>query len=299
MEKTSIRKKVQGTIDRSATASSRASRLPSGSILCSKTIMIDNEYYDREAASWWSATDGPLKMIRYTMNPLRSAYVKRILAGIGYDNEGKCVLDVGCGGGFLAEEAAKYGLETTGIDPSKASLVEARANAKSSGLDIDYHEGFGEDLPFEDETFDIVFCCDVFEHVKDFPKVIEEIGRVLKPGGLIFFETINKTILSYFVVIFVLQNWSFTRVIPRNIHSWNLFVRPSKLKKKLGAQGIETKDLRGVMPGWNLPKIILGLHRKANEEITFDELCKVFKCRETRYKGLCYIGYAEKRKRTI
>jgi len=262
-------------------------------------IMIDNDYYNREAASWWSDTEGPLMMIRYTMNPLRSAYVKRILAGIGYDNKGKRVLDVGCGGGFLAEEAAKYGFETTGIDPSKPSLNEARKHAEMAGLAIDYHEGFGENLPFEDETFDIVFCCDVFEHVKDFPKVIEEIARVLKPGGILFLETINKTLLSYFVVIFVLQNWSFTRVIPKNIHSWDLFVRPSKLKKELAALGIETKDLKGVMPGWNLPKIILGLHRKANKEITFDELCKLFKCRETIYTGLCYIGYAVKNSRPV
>jgi 2-polyprenyl-6-hydroxyphenyl methylase/3-demethylubiquinone-9 3-methyltransferase len=87
---------------------------------------------------------------------------------------------VGSGGGILTEEIAGMGFVTTGIDPSEQSITTASNHAKASGLDIRYDKGFGEHLPYGDNSFDAVFCCDVLEHVQDLPKVISEISRVLK-----------------------------------------------------------------------------------------------------------------------
>jgi two-component sensor histidine kinase/protein-L-isoaspartate O-methyltransferase len=154
--------------------------------LLDRKTFVDNQYYDREASDWWSGTDNPLMIIRYMMNPVRFSYVLRHLVSQSYDYRHKRVLDIGCGGGFLTEEIAKYGFETTGLDPSSPSLVTARSHAKIQNLQIDYLEGVGEALLFPDNHFDIVFCLDVLEHVSDFRKVISEVSRVLAPGGLFF-----------------------------------------------------------------------------------------------------------------
>jgi 2-polyprenyl-6-hydroxyphenyl methylase/3-demethylubiquinone-9 3-methyltransferase len=97
------------------------------------------------------------------------------------------VLEVGCGGGLLSEEIARMGFITTGIDPSEQSLISAVIHAKESNLKINYMQGAGENLPFLKNSFDIVLCCDVLEHVQDLPKVISEISRVLKDGGLFIY----------------------------------------------------------------------------------------------------------------
>jgi two-component system, sensor histidine kinase and response regulator len=156
--------------------------------LLDRKTFVDNQFYDREASDWWSGTDNPLMIIRYMMNPVRFSYVIRQLVAQSYDYRHKRVLDIGCGGGFLTEEIAKYGFETTGLDPSAPSLVTARSHARVQNLQIEYLEGVGEALLFPDNHFDIVFCLDVLEHVSDFRKVIREVSRVLAPGGLFFLK---------------------------------------------------------------------------------------------------------------
>src|SRR6185437_10641385 len=105
-------------------------------------------------------------------------------AATGVDPRGKVSVDIGCGGGLLAEEMARMGATVIGIDPSPNSLATARAHAAERGLVIDYRLGTGEDLPLQDASADIVYCVDVLEHVHDLDKVISETARVLKPGGL-------------------------------------------------------------------------------------------------------------------
>jgi 2-polyprenyl-6-hydroxyphenyl methylase/3-demethylubiquinone-9 3-methyltransferase len=257
--------------------------------------MIDNDFYNKEAEQWWSEKDSPLMMIRYTMNPLRFAYVMKHFVIHSYDYRGKKVLDVGCGGGFLTEEIAKFGLDTTGLDPSAPTLDSARRHAEMMDLRIEYLEGSGERLPFGDAEFDIVFCCDVLEHVEDFRAVLKDVSRVLKPGGLFFFETINRTLLSFVVVIFLLQRWSVTSIIPPNIHDWKRFIKPGVLSAVLAEYQIKTHDIRGILPGFNFVYNIFLLRRKVKNKINFQELCKLFSCHESDYKGLCYIGCGVKR----
>jgi len=256
--------------------------------------MIDNKFYDREAEHWWSSKDSPLMLIRYTMNPLRLEYVLKHLDVEFLTFDGLQVLDVGCGGGFLTEEIAKYGLQVVGIDPSVPSLAAARSHAEKIGLRIEYLEGFGEKIPFPDFTFDIVFCCDVLEHVTDYQEVLKEVCRVLRPGGWLFFETVNRTLFSFFVVVFLLQECEFTSIIPRNVHCWGSFIKPEELQKTLQALGFSVKEILGIMPGWNFLYHIILLRRKVKRKIGYEELCKFFKCHTTKYKGLCYIGCAWK-----
>ena len=139
--------------------------------------------YDRLAAGWWDS-DSFLYTLRSALNPARFPYLRRTMTGtLGIDPKDIAVLDVGCGGGLLAEEFAALGCRVTGVDPSSESLAVARAHAAQGGLAIEYIEGTGEALPFEDASFDVVYCCDVLEHVNDVGKTIVEIARVLKPGG--------------------------------------------------------------------------------------------------------------------
>jgi len=253
--------------------------------------MIDNDYYNREAESWWSEKEGPFAIIRYTMNPVRFAYVMKHLVHLSYDYRGKKVLDVGRGGGFLTEEIAKFGLETTGLDPSTPTLRAARRHAAAMDLRIDYQEGFGEELPFPDSHFDMVFCLDVLEHVKDFRTIVREVRRVLKPGGYFFFETVNRTLLSWFIVIFLFQKFPLTRLIPRDIHKWKHFIRPRELSRALEDSGIRLEDMQGIMPGYNFTYNVFLLRKMVSNQISFHDLCSRFRCHESFYKGLCYVGY--------
>ncbi len=259
-----------------------------------KKTFVDNEFYDRDAAYWWSDTESPLAIIRYMMNPIRFAFVIRHLVELTYNYRGRKVLDIGCGGGFLTEEIAKFGLDTTGIDPSVPSLRTAREHARALNLDITYHEGVGESLEFPDNHFDMVFCLDVLEHVQDYRKVVAEIERVLVPGGFFFFETVNRTLVSYLVVIFFMQNFPPTRVMPSNIHSWRHFIKPRELRRAMESVGLRQESIKGVMPGWGFVRNLPQLPKIVADKIDFRDLCALFRCHESIFKSLCYLGYARK-----
>ncbi|TVQ41172.1 MAG: 3-demethylubiquinone-9 3-O-methyltransferase [Spirochaetaceae bacterium] len=262
--------------------------------LVDKKTFVDNEYYDREASTWWSDTESPLLIIRNMLNPVRFAYVIKRLVEQSFDYRGRRVLDIGCGGGFLTEQIARFGFDTTGVDPSAPSLVTARSHAKALNLHIDYQEGVGEALLFPDNHFDIVFCLDVLEHVTDFRKIIAEVSRVLVPGGYFFFETVNRTALSYLVAVFLMQTFPLTRVMPRDIHNWKYFIKPAELRRALLAENMSLEDVTGVLPGFNLAHILPSLRKMAAGRISLLGLCSICRCHESRVKGLCYVGYARK-----
>src|SRR5258708_10304828 len=142
---------------------------------------VDNDVYDRLGASWWDETS-LLSLLHGSFTPARLGYFRGVLARrSGVAAAGLRVLDIGCGGGFLAEEFAAAGCRVTGVDPSPASVSAARAHAASRGLPIDYQVGAGEELPVPDAAFDVACCCDVLEHVSDLDRVISETARVLRP----------------------------------------------------------------------------------------------------------------------
>src|SRR5690242_11736715 len=116
--------------------------------------------YDRLADTWWDDSAW-LHLLRSAVNPARLGLLQDAVAAVGLDPRGARALDVGCGGGLMAEDVAGYGFAVTGVDPSAPSLATARAHAAQSGLAIEYREGRGEALPVGDGEFDLVYCCDV------------------------------------------------------------------------------------------------------------------------------------------
>src|SRR4029077_14954625 len=140
---------------------------------------------------------------------------------------GSHALDVGCGGGLMAEGGTRLGFRGVGIDPSAGSIATAEAHARASGLEIEYHVGRGEELPFSDGSFDLVYCCDVLEHVAEPERLIAEASPVLRAGGVYLFDTINRTIPSRLVMIKLFQDWGPTRFMPPKLHDWRSFIKPS------------------------------------------------------------------------
>lgn len=205
---------------------------------------IDNDVYDQLADTWWD-DNGLLNILKSFLNPWRVSYFRRILTQLHIDPKGKRALDLGCGGGLLAEEFAAMGFAVSGIDPSNASLAVARAHAVQNGLQIDYRFGYGDKLPFANEMFEVVYCCDVLEHLPNWDTAIGELARVLKPNGVLLYDTINRTVFSNVVAIKLAQQWSYTRFLPTNLHVWQMFITPAELRASLVRHGLHPKDTRG------------------------------------------------------
>jgi len=255
---------------------------------------IDNNLYNEQGDIWWDE-NRILHLLKTSVNPARAGYFRRILdETLRFDCRGTPALDVGCGGGILAEEFAGMGLRVTGIDPSEESLNTARRHARSMGLAIDYRQGTGESIPFADNAYPVVYCCDVLEHVRDLPKVIGEIYRVTKPGGVFFFDTLNRTFASKLVAIKIWQEWKSTAFMPLRLHEWKMFIRPEELKGLLARTGFESKEFRGTSPNVSVLKMISLLRKRAKGKIDMKELGRSFKLVESDNLKILYMGYAVK-----
>jgi len=204
---------------------------------------VDNGVYDRLGGSWWDETS-LLNVLHGSVTPGRFAYFRDVLARqFGAGAAGLRVLDIGCGGGFLAEEFAALGCRVTGVDPSPASINAARAHGAGRGLLIDYRVGVGEELPVPDAAFGVACCCDVLEHVSDVDRVISETARVLEPGGLYLFDTINRTRTSKLLAIKAAQQWRLTRLTDVAFHDWDMFITPAEL----AAAGVDLANIDAVL----------------------------------------------------
>jgi len=200
----------------------------------------DLELYDEVAADWWS---DEVRWIRTLKNlvPGRLDWFEQHI-----DWSGKAVLDIGCAGGFMAEAIAEKGAQVTGIDPAAEAIAAARSHAKESGLDLQYDVGVGERLPYPDDSFDAVVCVDVLEHVDDLQQVITEIARVLKPGGMFLFDTINRNPIARFATITLAED--LLRLLPRGTHDPDLYIRPDELVAALSKAGLVPGPMTGLGP---------------------------------------------------
>jgi 2-polyprenyl-6-hydroxyphenyl methylase / 3-demethylubiquinone-9 3-methyltransferase len=253
---------------------------------------VDNAIYDTEP---WRDERGIFAALA-ALTPPRFTYMRDVLVGkLGYALAGLRVLDVGCGGGFLAEAFARAGCRVTGIDPSAPTIRQAEEHASAVGLGIDYRMASGEALPFDDHSFGIVYCCDVLEHVRDLDRAIAESARVLAPGGVYLFDTINRTLASKMVVIKLVQEWQSTRLVTTNLHDWNMFIRPKELRHTLGRHGLQTREMVGLNPTGNPLGALHGLRQVKRGTLSFAELAAKIAIRPGVHMPILYAGYAIKR----
>lgn len=200
----------------------------------------DLTIYDTYADKWWS---DDIRWVRTLKNlvPGRLKHFDRLI-----DWQGKDVLDLGCAGGFMAEAMAKRGANVTGIDPASDAISAARQHAKAEGLRIGYDVGVGEALPYDNASFDAVVCVDVLEHVTDLQKVLQEVARCLRPGGLFLFDTINRNPIARLATITVAED--ILRLLPRGTHDPAMFIKPRELRSAMRVAGLEPGRFTGLGP---------------------------------------------------
>jgi len=256
--------------------------------------MINNYIYEEFAHTWWDETEF-LHLLKVMVNPWRVPYFKNALIKYyGHDLSRIRLLDIGCGGGVLTEEFASLGCQVTGIDISPGSITVAQAHAALSGLSIDYRVGSGTSLPFDNNNFEAVSCCDVLEHIHDWKQVITEAARVLVPGGLFFFDTINRTRKSQVTFIYGLQKLSLTKLMPPDTHVWEMFITPDEITAALREQGMVVQDMQGSKIAKNPLGTLWDIHQQKQGKITFAELGRRLKLKLDTDLSLNYLGYAQK-----
>jgi 2-polyprenyl-6-hydroxyphenyl methylase/3-demethylubiquinone-9 3-methyltransferase len=257
-------------------------------------VATDNELYNRPGDIWWNEQE-QLSMLRTMVNPARVRFFHDVLV---YDLQlelwRRSVLDIGCGGGLLAEEFAMLGLAVTGLDPSVASLITARNHARESVLDIEYLAGTGEKLPFANGSFDVVVCADVLEHVDSPLAVIGEIARVLNEDGVFFYDTINRTLRSRIAVIGAFQKWKSTSCAPPDLHDWKKFIKPRELRRMFTQHGLKHQRMVGMQPRIGKIQAIRQLRSRRRGEISYGELGRRMEMRASHDISMSYMGWAVK-----
>jgi 2-polyprenyl-6-hydroxyphenyl methylase/3-demethylubiquinone-9 3-methyltransferase len=257
-------------------------------------MSVDNRLYDRPGDIWWNEQE-PFSMLRTMLNPVRLGFFHAVLTDEGrIDPHGRTALDVGCGGGLLAEECARSGLVVTGIDPSICSVRTAQEHAVQYDLAINYLAGAGELLPFAEASYDVVFCCDVLEHLESPIRVIAEISRVLKPNGFFLYDTINRTLRSRIAVIGLFQQWHWTSCAPLDLHDWNKFIKPAELREMMAQNGLQPRSVVGMKPQANPIDLICQMRRRKRGQISYGELGRRMKMGAAADLSMSYMGWALK-----
>lgn len=198
--------------------------------------------FEELAHRWWDP-NSEFKPL-HEINPLRLDYIDGHCGGLA----GKAVLDVGCGGGILSESMALRGATVTGIDMGEAPLSVARLHCLESGAQVDYRQVTAEAMAAEQPGhFDVVTCMEMLEHVPDPASVIQACATLVKPGGQVFFSTINRNMKAYLFAIvgaeYLLQ------MLPKGTHDYAKFIRPSELEAWARAAELQLQDLTGM--GYN------------------------------------------------
>lgn len=220
------------------------------------------ERFARIADEWWDPAGkfAPL----HRLNPVRIGYIRDQAARhwqrdvlSGQPLAGLSLLDIGCGGGLLCEPMARLGASVTGIDAAARNIAVARLHAEGQALAVDYRQNTAELLAEQGARYDIVLALEIVEHVADIDLFLRSCGRLVKPGGLLFLSTLNRTTKAWLLAIagaeYVL-GW-----LPRGTHDWRKFLKPSEIVRGLAAGGIEAQEIVGVIysplsRNWSLSK---------------------------------------------
>ncbi|MCA1769164.1 MAG: bifunctional 2-polyprenyl-6-hydroxyphenol methylase/3-demethylubiquinol 3-O-methyltransferase UbiG [Halomonas sp.] len=195
--------------------------------------------FEALASRWWDP-ESEFKPL-HEINPLRLDFIDA-RAGLA----GKRVVDVGCGGGLLAEAMAHRGARVTGIDLGEAPLAVARLHAEESGVEVDYRcisvEALAEEMP---DKFDVVTCLEMIEHVPDPASVVRACAALVKPGGHLFFSTLNRNPKAYLLAILGAEY--VLGLLPRGTHDYEKFIRPAELASWCRATGLTVQEQSGLV----------------------------------------------------
>ncbi len=207
-----------------------------------ETLNVDHaevSKFEELASRWWDP-HSEFKPL-HEINPLRLGYIDKIAP-----LDGKRVLDVGCGGGILSESMAAKGAEVTGIDMGEAPLQVARLHLLETGLHVNYEripvERLAEERP---AAFDVVTCMEMLEHVPDPASVVNACAQLVKPGGHVFFSTLNRNPKSFLFAIIGAEY--LLQLLPKGTHDFAKFIRPSELDAWIRESGLATRDITGLL----------------------------------------------------
>ncbi len=218
-----------------------------------KSSTLDPEEIARFGAiadEWWDAS-GKFRPL-HKISPARLSYLRdQICRHFGKDStsnkalKGLSLIDIGCGGGLVAEPLAHQGATVTAIDPSINNIEAARHHAAAQNVSIDYRACRAEDVLEKKETFDVVLVLEVVEHVPSVADFVGLVSKLVAPGGLLILSTINRTTKSFALAIVgaeYILNW-----LPKGTHQWNRFVRPEELSAMVSQTGLSVRETRGLV----------------------------------------------------
>lgn len=191
------------------------------------------------ASRWWDPA-GEFKPL-HLLNPVRLSYISDELQGLF----GKQVIDIGCGGGILAESMARCGANVTGLDMASDSLNVARLHALEAGVEVNYQQATAEQYAQAHAAqFDVVTCMEMLEHVPEPISVVQACADLAKPGATVFFSTLNKTWKAYLLAIVGAEH--LLKLVPKGTHEFSKFIRPSELMRFIELAGLEVTDATGL-----------------------------------------------------
>ncbi|NBX04201.1 MAG: bifunctional 2-polyprenyl-6-hydroxyphenol methylase/3-demethylubiquinol 3-O-methyltransferase UbiG [Alphaproteobacteria bacterium] len=206
-----------------------------------RTTVDDAEIdrFTRMADEWWNP-HGKFKPL-HDINPLRVSWIEQLAGPLA----GKTLLDIGCGGGLISEPMAALDATVTGIDAGEKNIKVATLHAEKSGVKVDYRCTTAEDLAATGAQFDVVVALEIIEHVADVAEFVKASVALLKPGGKIFYSTLNRTPKSYALAILGAEY--ILRWLPIGTHTWKKFLKPSELCAELRKNGIEITEMTGMV----------------------------------------------------
>ncbi len=199
---------------------------------------IEMEKFNQLAHRWWDP-NSEFKPL-HEINPLRLNYIKQLV-----NLDGKVVLDVGCGGGILSESMAESGANVTGIDLGEKPLKVAKLHLLETGNKVDYRLIAAEDLAKEQPNYyDIITCMEMLEHVPDPESIVRSCGLLIKPGGWVFFSTLNRNPKSYLLAVIGAEY--VLNLLPRGTHDYAKFIKPSELARMARGAGLDVETITGM-----------------------------------------------------
>ncbi len=194
--------------------------------------------FNAQAAEWWDP-EGPCKPL-HQLNPLRAQFIQTHAPVYGLR-----VLDVGCGGGLLSEQLARWGAHVTALDLAPDSIRVAKSHAESQSLSIDYHclslEEYAKSNP---SPFDVITCMEMLEHVPDPTSIVATTSQLLVPGGHVFFSTLNRTPRAFLEAIVGAEY--ILKLLPKGTHEYRSFIKPSELSNTARQYGLHSQHLQGL-----------------------------------------------------